>query len=83
MNTTGKVVLSLFAGAVVGAAAGVLFAPKKGEETREDIKNKILELKGEVMDLIEKGEDIASEKIKEIKAKIASLEKDLKKAMPC
>ncbi|NIJ45162.1 gas vesicle protein [Wenyingzhuangia heitensis] len=83
MNTTGKVVLSLFAGVLIGTAAGVLFAPKKGEETREDIKNKILELKGDVLDLIEKGEDIASEKIKEIKAKIASLEKDLKNAMPC
>lgn len=29
----------LFTGAAIGAAAGVLMAPKSGKETREDIKN--------------------------------------------
>lgn len=33
-------------GAIVGAAAGVLFAPKAGEETREIIGDKAKELKG-------------------------------------
>ena len=33
----GKFVL----GAAVGAGLGVLFAPKKGSETREDIKEKV------------------------------------------
>ncbi len=33
-------------GAIIGAAAGLLFAPKAGSETREDIANKFKELKG-------------------------------------
>ncbi len=33
-------------GAIIGAAAGLLFAPKAGTETREDLANKFNELKG-------------------------------------
>jgi len=33
-------------GAIIGAAAGLLFAPKSGAETREDLANKFKELKG-------------------------------------
>lgn len=33
-------------GAIVGAAAGVLFAPKAGSEMRSDIADKAKELKG-------------------------------------
>lgn len=33
-------------GAIIGAAAGLLFAPKSGEALREDIGDKYKELKG-------------------------------------
>lgn len=33
-------------GAIIGAAAGLLFAPKPGSELREDIGDKFKELKG-------------------------------------
>ena len=33
-------------GAIIGAAAGLLFAPKAGSETREEIANKFREIKG-------------------------------------
>ena len=36
-SSTTKVVGALVVGAAVGAALGVLFAPKKGSETRQDI----------------------------------------------
>ncbi len=32
-------------GAIIGAAAGLLFAPKPGAETREDLTDKLKELK--------------------------------------
>ena len=41
-------------GLLVGAAAGVLFAPKSGEETREDLSKR-------VDDLMSKGKDIQGE----------------------
>ncbi len=45
-----NVVLYLLAGvglgAIIGAAAGLLFAPKAGTETREELASKFKELKG-------------------------------------
>lgn len=39
-SSTTKVVGALIVGAAAGAALGVLFAPKKGSETRQDIAEK-------------------------------------------
>lgn len=49
-------------GAIIGAAAGMLFAPKAGTETREELNEKVKELKGKT-----------EEWIKEQKAKKNSL----------
>ena len=70
---TGKLIL----GAGIGAGLALLFAPKKGEELREDLKKRISELldqaknldKDEVKENIEK-------KITEIKGEIADLDKE-------
>lgn len=37
MNNTSKIVLGVLAGAAVGAILGILFAPDKGESTRQKI----------------------------------------------
>ncbi len=59
-------------GAALGAGLGILFAPKSGKETREDISKKLKE----VMDNIK--EIDAEEVKKKIIKKVAELEKDLK-----
>lgn len=40
-------------GALIGAAAGLLFAPKAGSEFREDIADKFKELKGKTEEWIQ------------------------------
>ena len=37
-------------GAVLGAVAGILFAPKSGEETRKEMKDYASKVQGEVLD---------------------------------
>ncbi|MCB8932209.1 MAG: YtxH domain-containing protein [Fimbriimonadaceae bacterium] len=39
-------------GAIIGAAAGLLFAPKAGPETREELASKLKELKAKTEDWI-------------------------------
>jgi gas vesicle protein len=39
-------------GAIIGAAAGMLFAPKAGNEIRDDLGEKITELKGKTEEWI-------------------------------
>ena len=71
----------LLAGAVIGAAAGVvagiLTAPKSGRETREDIKTKANEMKHKAGDIAHdvegKARDVASmagSKVREVQGKM-------------
>ena len=61
----------LFAGVAIGAGLGVLFAPKKGSETRRDLKAKIDEL-------VNKAKELDKDEVKEtIEAKIALIQEEL------
>ena len=59
-------------GAAVGVGIGVLIAPKKGSEKREDLKKKFDELMTKVKELDKE------EVKKEIEAKITKLKNDIK-----
>jgi gas vesicle protein len=49
MKSVGLGLVSSFvAGSAIGAVCGLLFAPKKGSEMRDDIYNKVVELEAEM-----------------------------------
>jgi gas vesicle protein len=49
-NSSTKIILGFLAGAAVGAALGILFAPDKGTETRKNLRNKIKDLEDQIKD---------------------------------
>ena len=70
---TGKLIL----GAGIGASLALLFAPKKGEELRKDLKNKIEDLINKAKETdVEEVKEHLENKIEEIKNEIEDLDKE-------
>ena len=61
MGTTSKLILASTVGTIVGAAAGILLAPKSGKETREDLSDKMSDLKEQLDDLTDKSKQVADD----------------------
>ena len=53
-------------GAVAGAIAGILLAPKSGKETRDDIKAELVEIKDKLVEHLEALEEFTQEKYDEV-----------------
>ena len=72
-----KSIWPFVAGVGLGVGAGMLFAPKKGEELRKDVKNKIDELinKAKKID-VDEVKDEFMKKIDEVKAELEDLDKE-------
>lgn len=73
----GKSFGKFLAGAAVGAGLGILFAPKKGSETRKDLKEKIDNVLAKIKSL--DAEDIKKtfeDKVDEIKTELEDLDKE-------
>lgn len=66
-------------GALAGAVAGILFAPKSGKETRADIAKYLEEMKDEVADKLSKAGDFTKEKYNSVVDSVVSNYKKAKK----
>ena len=64
---TNSFLKGLAIGALTGAVAGILLAPKSGEETREDIKKLAVDIKEKAVDTYEKARAEVEKKIEQVK----------------
>jgi gas vesicle protein len=87
-----SLVLAFLGGAVAGAIAGVLFAPKAGDETRRDLKRyarkteeelieKAKEARAALVDAIERRKHVLSEKRADVEAAVKAGKDAMKERM--
>jgi len=70
----GSILAGLIIGSVIGAAVSLLFAPKPGQETREEITRRLDNLKEQI-------EETSKQTIETARMKIAEARADLTQAM--
>ncbi len=75
MNGKGDFLAGVFVGTVIGAVAGVLFAPYSGKETRSRVAEKGREVKEEAV-------DIAKEKKEAVLSSSKELIQNLREKLP-
>jgi len=73
MKTMTKVLVSLGAGLVIGGVLGVLFAPRKGKETREKLKEQGSRLKEKMQNSFTRGKESLAEKLDKVEKSVDEL----------
>ncbi|MHB8064398.1 MAG: YtxH domain-containing protein [Ruminiclostridium sp.] len=84
-----KFAVGISTAAVAGVAAGILFAPKSGKETRENLKKKAVNTVGTIKDTVEKKAEAVKDSaahaaqevsgvIKDVHGKTEGIKKDIK-----
>ncbi len=81
MKNTGMFIAGMLAGAAVGTAAALLFAPQKGSETRDQLKAKLSELETEMAKAKDKLKEKSGGLRNDLKDKIHSLELRIEKLL--
>ncbi len=87
-----SVMLAFFGGALAGVIAGILFAPKSGEETRRELKSyarrteedlieKAKEARAALDDAIERGKHFVAEKRVDVEAAVKAGKEAMKERM--
>lgn len=72
-NSTGNFIVGLLSGAAIGAAIGILFAPDKGEATRERLTKGAEVLKEDLDDRFDDLKDYVNESLGDMKEKLADV----------
>jgi len=66
-------------GAIAGAVAGILFAPKSGKETREDIKKYYHEMKDQIAEKVASLKEITRETYSQVVTEVVASYQEHKK----
>ena len=81
MSSSDEFFKGVLFGAVIGAAAGILLAPKSGVETREDIRKLSLDIQDRAQDLYANSRKEVEKRVKDLKAAGKRLDLDAYKKL--
>ena len=70
-DNTASVILAFLAGGAVGAALGILFAPKSGKETRDDINRAVSDAKEKTGELTQEAVQKFEALVEDAKSKLS------------